>query len=247
MNHTIIVGGTRGTGRVVVRKFNELGHKISVLGRRKPIEDEFEGVTFFSLDLTCPLEIKSVLEKILEINGQVDNLIFLQRFRGESDDWQGEIDVSLTATRNIIEQLHLKFNKPGSIVLISSHASKYVVSEQPLSYHIGKAALVQLGRWYAVKLGHKSVRVNCVTPGAVLKPESQDYYLNNNDLQNLFSRITPLGRMGWSEEIADVVLFLCSNKSSFVTGQDIAVDGGLSLHGQESLARLSISDDFKNS
>jgi NAD(P)-dependent dehydrogenase (short-subunit alcohol dehydrogenase family) len=247
MNHTIIIGGTRGIGRVVVRKFCELGHKLSVFGQRKVNEKELHGSCFFSIDLTNPLALRNVLEKALAINGKVDNLVLLQRFRGETDSWEGEISVSLTATRNIIEQLQFNFNDAGSIVLISSHASKNVVSEQPLSYHIGKAALVQLSRWYAVKLGPKNIRVNCVTPGAVLKPESQDFYLKNNDLQNLFRRITPLGRMGWAEEIADVVLFLCSNKSSFVTGQDIAVDGGLSLHGQESLARLSISNDSKNS
>ncbi|HEX8096589.1 MAG TPA: SDR family oxidoreductase, partial [Pyrinomonadaceae bacterium] len=92
-------------------------------------------------------------------------------------------------------------------------------------------------RYYAVKLGPRGVRVNCVSPGAVLKDESKDFYLKNERLYNLYRRITPLGRMATSEEIADVVTFLCGPKAAFITGQNIIVDGGLSLGWHESLAR----------
>jgi 3-oxoacyl-[acyl-carrier protein] reductase len=70
-----------------------------------------------------------------------------------------------------------------------------------------------------------------------LKAESREFYLRNKPLQRLYRQITPLGRMGTTEEIAGVIAFLCSPAASFVTGQDIAVDGGLSLLWQESVAR----------
>ena len=236
--HSIVVGGTRGIGRAVVRRFRELGHTVSVLGRRDAAEARLAGVHAVKVNLTNGRSLKAALDRALKAHGPVTNLVFLQRFRDGGDAWQGELDVSLTATRNILEQLRGHFAKPGAVVMVASHASHLVAAEQPASYHVAKAALVQLARCYAVAFGSEGVRVNCVTPGTVLKEESRDFFLKDRKLQELYRRITPLGRMGTAEEIADVIAFLCSPQASFVTGQNLAVDGGLSLHWQESLASL---------
>ncbi len=237
--HTLVIGGTRGIGRAAVRCFCELGHSVSVLGRRDAAEAKLASVHAFRVDITNGRSLKVVLARALRTYGPVTNVIFLQRFRGEGDTWQGELAVSLTATQNIIEQLRGHFAKPAAVVMVVSHASHLVTAEQPASYHVAKAGLVQLARCYAVALGHEGVRVNCITPGTVLKEESRDTFLKDKALQKLYGRITPLGRMGRAEEIADVIAFLCSAQASFVTGQNLAVDGGLSLHWQESLARLA--------
>jgi NAD(P)-dependent dehydrogenase (short-subunit alcohol dehydrogenase family) len=237
--HTLVVGGTRGIGRAVVRHFCKLGHAVSVLGRRDAAEAKLDRVHAFKVDLTNARSLNAVLARALKAHGPVANVIFLQRFRGEGDAWQGELDVSLTATRNVLEQLRGHFTNPGAVVMVASHASHLVAAEQPAGYHVGKAGLVQLARCYAVALGPEGVRVNCVTPGTVLKEESRDFFLNDKALQALYRRITPLGRMGRAEEVADVIAFLCTAQASFVTGQNLAVDGGLSLHWQESLARLA--------
>lgn len=236
--HTLVVGGTRGIGRAVVRRFRDQGHTVSVLGRRGAVEARLPGVHVHSVNLTSARSLNGVLARALGSHGPVTNVIFLQRFRGEGDSWQGELAVTLTATRNIVERLLGHFASPGAIVMTASHASHLVAREQPASYHVAKAALVQLSRYYAATLGPKGVRVNCVTPGAVLKEESRDSLLKNAALQERYRLITPLGRMGTAEEIAEVIVFLCSSEASFVTGQDLAVDGGLSLHWQESLASL---------
>lgn len=236
--HSIVVGGTRGIGRAVVRRFHGLGQIVSVLGRRDAVEARLAGVHAVKVDLTSARSLKVALERALKAHGPVSNVVFLQRFRGEGDSWQGELSISLTATRNILEQLRGRFAQPGAVVMVASHASHLVAADQPASYHVAKAALVQLARCYAVALGSEGVRVNCVTPGTVLKEESRDFFLKDRKLQALYRRVTPLGRMGTAEEIADAIAFLCSPQASFITGQNLAVDGGLSLHWQESLARL---------
>lgn len=237
----MVIGGTRGVGRVVVRFFAAQSHVVSVLGRRPPAEAKLPNVRYQIVDLTNSQRLRSVLKALLRELGPVTNLVFLQRFRAEGDAWQGELDVSLTATKTIIEELQDTFaaDQPNSIVLVCSNLSRLVANEQPVAYHAAKAAMRQMARYYAVALGPKSIRVNCVTPGTMLKEESRDFYVAKRKLQKLYRRITPLGRMGTGGDIAEAIGFLCSSKASFVTGHDLVVDGGLSLHWQESLARIA--------
>jgi len=75
----------------------------------------------------------------------------------------------------------------------------------------------------------------------VLKPRAQQFYDQNPDLVRLFNRVTPLGRMGRPSDISNAVLFLSSDLASYITGQILSVDGGLSLHESASLARLAAS------
>lgn len=239
--HTFIIGGTRGSGRAIVKLLSENNHVISVIGRRPPseIDHKLLNVHFWTLDLLDEERLCEVCAEAIEQNGKLDNLVFFQRYRGKGDDWKGEIEVSLTATKNVIEYFVDQFNdtNESSIIVISSIASYLIADEQPLSYHVVKAGINQMVRYYAVILGPKGIRVNSVSPGSILKDENKDFYFQNEKLLNLYKKITPLGRMGTSKDIANVVVFLCSRNASFITGQDIIVDGGLSLQWHETLAR----------
>lgn len=239
--HTLIVGGTRGIGRVVVRTLSKENHVLSVIGRRPPseIDRHTPDVHYWVVDLLDPKRLSVALAEIIHQNGKLNNLVFSQRYRREEDDWIGEIETSLTATKNVIERLVDEFDdaNENSIVIVSSIASHYVAEEQALSYHVAKAGLNQMVRYYALVLGPKGIRINCVSPGTVLKEESKEFYLQNKRLYNLYKRLTPLGRMGTSDDIANVIAFLCSPKASFITGQNIVVDGGVSVQWHESLAR----------
>lgn len=239
--HTLVIGGTRGAGRVIAKTFVNEDHIVSVIGRRlAPQPDsKIPNIHYWSTNIADRQNLSKTIKEILRRNGKLSHLIFCQRFRDTKDDWQGELDTSLTATKNIIELVSDNFdNTPErSIVIISSIASYFIGLEQPASYHVAKAGLNQLVRYYAVLLGPKGIRINSISPSTVLKEESKEFYLKNLRLQDLYKKIIPLGRMGTSEDVAHVVAFLCSPKSSYITGQNIIVDGGLSLQGQESLAR----------
>ena len=236
--HTLVVGGTRGIGREVVRHFVRTGHKVTVFGRRV---SQDTGVSSQSVDLSDHDAVLAALGAALKASGRLSNLVLLQRYRGEGDLWQGELDVSLTATKKIIERLTGEFARQrrtalNSIVIVGSNASRLIAVEQSVGYHAAKAALGQMARYYACALAPRGIRVNCVTPGIVLKDEARKFYRENKGLHDLYRQITPLGRMGSPKDIADAIRFLCSPSAIFITGQEIIVDGGLSLLWQGSLA-----------
>lgn len=240
-HHTCIIGGTRGSGRALVELLSEENFLLSVIGRRKPSEKDqgLANVNYWQADLNDQKSFLKVFDAIIKKNGAIKNLVFFQRYRGKGDDWEGELSVSLTATKNIIEYFasESKGSDGRSVVVISSIANHFIADEQPVSYHVAKAGLNQMVRYYAVILGPKGIRVNSISPGIVVKDENREFFLRNEKLVKLYEKITPLGRMGCAKDIANAASFLCSSKASFITGQDIIIDGGVSLQWQETLAR----------
>lgn len=238
--HSLVIGGTRGIGREIVLNMAKRGDRVSILARHAPTgsSKRIRRAKYWEADVRDGKNIAATLRAVVKDAGRIDHLVFLQRHRGEGDDWLDEIETSLTATKAVVETLATHFSKAGgSIVVVSSINAQLIAPYLPLGYHTAKAALVQMVRYWAVTLGAHGVRVNTVSPGTVLKEESREFFLSNRPLADLYRRITPLGRLGHASEVAKVVGFLCSDEASFVTGQDIVVDGGVSLQWQESLAR----------
>lgn len=240
MTHSIIIGGSKGLGRVLARQLAARGDAVSVVSRSEPPAAECaEGVSYFQADIADAQATRAALDAAVQKNGGPSYLVFCQRYRGKEDAWAGEIDVSLTASKRVVEYLQDKFAVEGdcAIAFVSSVFGDRVGEGQDLSYHIGKAGMGHMARYYAVNLGRKGIRANTVTPFTFLKEESKSFYLNNKELLGLYEEIVPLGRMPTSEDSANVLTFLCSPSAAFVNGQNIYVDGGLSLVWPETLAR----------
>ncbi|MBP6917379.1 MAG: SDR family oxidoreductase [Legionellaceae bacterium] len=241
MVHSIIFGGTKGLGRVVARQFAERGDKVSIVGRSQiPVADLMAGdIQCFTADITEPTSLLSTLDEIVSTRGKINYGVFLQRYRGKEDDWQGELQTTLTATKNAVEHLVPHFLPEGDkgFVMVSSVFSTYVGQGQAASYHVAKAGLDQLMRYYAVNLGAQNIRANGVTPFTFLKEESKSFYEQNEELMNLYQDIIPLKRMATTEDSAHIINFLCSPQAGFISGQNMVVDGGLSLVWPETLAR----------
>ena len=114
-----------------------------------------------------------------------------------------------------------------------------MLDDQNDVYHYTRGALEGLVKYYACSLGKKGVRINCIQPSKLLKPENKNFFLKkNNKDRKILEKITPLGRMGTSEDIANLTSFLTSDYSTFITGVIIPVDGGLRLLSQESIYNM---------
>ncbi|MBN9520379.1 SDR family oxidoreductase [bacterium] len=240
--HTIIVGGTKGVGRELALILAAEGQVVTAVGRTPgefPAFDSGGEVLGFAGDVERPEALLSALQGQVAKVGGLSSLVFLQRYRGKDDPWAGELAVSMTGTKVLIDGLASAFAAGGdrSICVVTSSMSSFVARGQSLAYHTSKAALKQMARFYAVKLGPQGIRVNVVSPCTFVKPESAAYYGGQKELQAMYAKITPLGRMGTAADVAEAVAFLCGPKAAFITGQDLAVDGGLSLMLQDTLAR----------
>lgn len=248
--HSLVVGGTRGTGRAVVRALANEGHTVSAVGRRaaEKTDQNMTSVHHWAVDLLDEDQTMEVWSDIVEQQGPLNNLVFCQQYRGTGNRWEGELETSLSVTKRAIESLAPKFarDSQGSIIVISSASGRFITEEQPVGYHVVKAGLDQMVRYYAVTLGPEGIRVNCISSGAVVKEESKEFWRDSKELGELFASVSPLGRMVTSEDIANATLFLSSANASFITGHNLVIDGGISLQWQQSLAlRLSPLSDMK--
>jgi len=232
MVKSLIIGGTRGIGLVVRDHLLNRGDLVYTVSRSKTDEK-------YHINCDISKDCSVISDKI----DSIDNVIFMHRYRG--NDWNDEFDITVKGVDNVVKSIVSKLTKNSSIVILSSNASHFVLNEQSAQYHSSRAALEGLMRYYAVMYGPKMIRCNCILPSTIIKPENEEFFLKNNNIREMIERITPLGRMGSSEDIANVIDFLCSDKSSFITGNLFYVDGGLSMVGQESIARNLLGYNHK--
>ena len=226
--HVIVVGGSRGLGKSFADRLKSQGHTVSIIARTTPAGQR-EG--YYCCDVSQTDQIVEALGSIHRERGAIHGLACFQRFRGDGDDWDGELRVTLTATKVLIEQCVPLFANEGprSIVLVSSVITQFISEGASCGYHVAKAGLCQLARFFACRLGEKGIRVNAVCPGPFVKPETEAYYRANPAVVERIAKTSPLNRMATYEDIADAVSFLLGEKSSFITGQSLVIDGGASL------------------
>lgn len=234
----VVVGGSKGLGKAVAERFVERGHTVTVVSRSPPPATH-PRLNHVVADLMTLSASDALVDEVVQTGGKIRYLIFCQRFRGEGDPWQGEIQVSLTATRMLMAGFADFFCRDGdrAIGVVSSVYAEFVGGSQPDGYHVAKAGLNQLVRYNAVVLGRQGIRVNAIMPLTYLKAESRDFFLAKEGLMKLYQDMVPLGRIGHAEDSVNLLEFLCSDKASFVNGQAIAVDGGVCAIWPEELGR----------
>lgn len=154
------------------------------------------------------------------------------------EQWHHAFDVNVIATAMLIEKAvpHLVQRGGGAVVIIASISAK---QSQPnrLVYPVTKSALLGLTRNSAQLLAGRSIRVNTVSPGWTWSRNIERRYGSRQRADSVAAEFQALGRLANPEEIADAVLYLLSDRASFITGADLAVDGGYGAMGPEALGQ----------
>ena len=237
----IVTGGGTGIGRAIAEKFAANGAGVVISGRREsPLEAlsarHPDSIRFIAGDVTRPEDRRRLIDGVLERHGRIDVIVNnagiapLVPFAQTSDeDFEQTYLTNLVAPAGLIRDAipHLAATM-GSVVNISTIGARAVLPGGSSAYTCSKAALNQLTRVLAVELGPLGIRVNAVAPG-MTRTEMTASALEGTAIGDSMLALTPLGRFGEPEDIANTVYLLASSEAAWVTGQIVDSAGGLAL------------------
>lgn len=239
--NAVITGSNRGIGRAIIEKFAEEGCNIWACARAankefendmKELSDKYNVfITPVYFDLMNEEELKKGIKQIISEKKQIDILVnnagiaFGGTLHMTSMNKLREVfEINYFAQINIIQMISkiMMRQKSGSIINMASIGG---VETQPgyLAYGSSKAAIIWTTKMLSKELGRYGIRVNAVAPG--LTKTDMGMYKSSEEIEKVIER-TSLGRMAEKEEVADAVLYLASDKSAFVTGHILNIDGG---------------------
>lgn len=245
----LITGGSSGMGRAAAMAFAKYGAKVVIAARR---EDQSQAVItqickmggdahWIQTDMTNPEQIRSLIEQTVEYYGRLDFAFNNAGTEGKfapmlelcETDWEQTITVNLKAVwlcmKYEIEQM-LKQPGGGAIVNTSSWLAKGGLAGSTI-YSASKGGLDSMIRPAALEYAPHNIRINNINPGIIDTEMLRRFFHPDDDAAKPFIHHIPVQRLGTSEELAETVVWLCSDATSYITGQTISVDGGYTIPG----------------
>lgn len=239
----VVTGGNSGIGLAVAQEFSRQGAKVAVFGRNRETLSEAEKsipgeVLAVQGDIQRLEDIDKLFTQIKERFGKIDSLVvnagvikFGPITEVDEKAFDFQTNVNFKGAFFTIQKALPLLQDGGTIILVSSVAGIKGIAGASV-YSATKAALRSLARTLTVELAPRRIRVNVLSPGPIDTPifDRPDNGIPESEIENMktqFGSMVPVGRMGSSEEMANVVLFLASDDSSYVTGVDLAADGGM--------------------
>lgn len=237
MKNVLVTGGSRGIGRKIVYKFAEAGYNV-ILNYNKSevsaleISKEFKNVKIFRADVSNRKEVHEMFEFARDkFKGDIDILINNAGvscnglFQDISiDEWNNLMAVNLNGVFNCTQEAlpSMISKKSGKIINISSIWGMVGASNE-VAYSASKAAIIGLTKALAKEVGPSNIIVNCIAPGIVMTDMVAEYSLE--EFEQIRQQI-PLGKIGATDDIANLALFLASDDANYITGQVISPNGG---------------------
>ncbi len=237
----IVTGGTRGIGKATVLAFLREGAKVATCGRReenvKSLVDEAKSDNLLALaiDINEKDNMKRLLDETLKKFGDVDILVnnvarsYLRSLLELREDGWDRIFLTNLKVVFLLSREFAKIlidRKKGGVIINITTIGAERAEKNMAPYDVSKAGLKMLTKCMAVEWAKYGIRVNAVGPTFTRTEFSRPLWENEKIYERIKER-TPLGRIAEPEEIAEAVLFLASDKASFITGQSLYVDGGV--------------------
>jgi NAD(P)-dependent dehydrogenase (short-subunit alcohol dehydrogenase family) len=241
----LITGGTSGIGSATAERFAREGAAVAITGRNREagrrvvdaLEEAGAEALFICSDVRFNEDCRRAVEQTLQRFGKIDVLfnnagVFHPRSVVEcsEEEWDETIDSSLKGAFLMSKHVLPSMIAQGSGSIIHTSSGWGILGgDKAAAYCAAKGGLVVMAKAMAIDHGRDGIRVNCVCPGDVLTPMLHDDAAKRGMSWDDYAEGAagrPLGRIGTVEEIADAVLFLASDESSFITGESLVVDGG---------------------
>jgi tropinone reductase I len=239
---TLITGGTKGIGLAITREFLELGAEVLVVARNtRSIQGKLKNsANLFTVegDITDTSVRKSLVQKIEENWGKLDVLVnnvgtnVRKKFVEYSEaEYRQVFETNLFSMMELTRLCYPLLKKSGnaSVINMASVAGTFDVLSGP-PYGITKAGIIQFTKHLTAEWSVDNIRVNTISPWYIETPLSKAVLEQPDRLEKIIAR-TPMGRIGQPEEVSALACFLAMDKSSYITGQNIMVDGGMSVKG----------------
>lgn len=238
----LVTGGNSGIGLATAKLFAQEGAEVIITGRRRNVVEraveEIGGkARGFHVDISNLADLDTLYANIAERYGRLDILVasagvILPAPSAQVDEAQFDSQFAINAkgTFYTVQKALPLLSDGASVVLVSSIAHLKALDAH-IVYAATKAAVRSFARSWASELKQRQIRVNCLSPGPVDTPIIGKMGVSTeqfDEFEAMLAAQIPLGRIGRPEELANAALFLASQDSSFVTGIDLCVDGGLS-------------------
>jgi len=237
----VITGGSSGIGLATAKRFVEEGAHVVITGRREKDLKEAaaligRNVTTVAGDVSRLEDLDQLYAVVKEVHGHID-VLFANAGWGEVAPLETATETHFDQTFDLnvkgtffTTQKALPLFKDGGSIILNSSVSNVMGLPSFTAYAASKAAVRSFARGWTVELKGRGIRVNSISPGPIDTPALDKVGLTPEQVKQVadqWATEIPLGRRGRAEEIAATAVFLASDESSFITGVDLAVDGGL--------------------
>ncbi len=238
----VITGGASGIGEGTVKRFIEEGARVVIADmqqeRGQALADSLQGsAVYVKTDVTIEAQVKAAIDRASSEWGRLDCVFNNAGFGGAIGPLEDTPVEDYDITMNVLVKgvfLGMKHAIPvmkkqggGSLINTASVAA-LICGHTPHLYSVAKAAVVHLTKSVALEVGENNIRVNAICPGFIATPLSTNSVGRDQQIDGLDLKITqPIPRVGQPDDIAQMACWLAGDRSTFVTGQSIAVDGGV--------------------